>query len=105
MRLEAGRRGSCSFWLAGSCGHWVNTARPLRPNVPPLRVRPRGERQWGGTHTHTETRVTEETVVIKTETRRWLTLLVPQGQVQRLDRAVDKGWAPGSLSPGKDIQA
>lgn len=59
----------------------------------------------GHTHTHTETRVTEETVVIKTETRRWLTLLVPQGQVQRLDRAVDKGWAPGSLSPGKDIQA
>lgn len=59
----------------------------------------------GHTHTHTETRVTEQTVVIKIETRRWLTLLVPQGQVRRLDRAVDKGRAPGSLSPGKDIQA
>lgn len=54
MRLEAGRRGSCSFWLAGSCGHWANTARPLRPKVPPLRVHHREERQWGGTHTHTD---------------------------------------------------
>lgn len=53
VRLEAGRRGSCSFWLAGSCGHWANTARPLRPKVPPLQVHHREERQWGGEHTHT----------------------------------------------------
>lgn len=58
-----------------------------------------------GTHTHTQTRMTEQTVEIKMETRRWLTLLDPQDQEQRLDKAVDKCWAPGSLSSGKDIHA
>lgn len=50
VRLEAGRRGRCSFWLVGSRGHWANTARPLRPKGPPLQGHRRGEKHGGGMH-------------------------------------------------------
>lgn len=97
MRLEAGRRGRCSFWLAGSCGHWANTARPLRPKGPPLRGRHRGEKQRG--EGDAQTGVTEQTAQIKMENQEQAGPPGSPGQEWRLGRAKGGGGVP-SVSPG-----
>lgn len=84
VRLEAGRRGRGSFWLVGSCGHWANTARPLRPKGPPLWGHHQGKKQRG--EGDTETGVTEQTVQIKMENQEASPPGSP-GQEQRLGRA------------------
>lgn len=89
MRLEAGRRGRCSFWLAGSCGHWANTARPLRPKVPPLWGHHRGEKQG---ERDTQTGVTEQTVQIKMENQKKAGPPGSPGTRMGAGRAAGQGW-------------
>lgn len=83
VRLEAGRRGRWSLWLVDSCGHWANTARPLRPQGPPLGVTA-GERRRG--EGGAQTGVTEQT-----ERSRWKTRTQLTGAPRRRGAAGQQG--------------
>lgn len=46
VRLEAGRKGRCSFWLVGSCGHLgEHRQAAAAQRGPTLGSPPRGEKQ------------------------------------------------------------